>query len=147
MKLLLSLLTTMMVLLCTTLAIAQDAVPVQVPFDGTAIAQLIGSGAFAIACTALLRKAWPAIDGIWVWVISGALSVSSAVLMRHAGQVPMIVWEFLGPIATMIGAVGVMQAAQDAAKHSKQTTVQVLPTSEPSQIIPPPPPVPTITES
>lgn len=147
MKLLLSILTALTVLLATTLALAQDVAPVPVPFDATTIAQLIGSAGFAAACTALLRRAWPAIDGLYVWIVAGVLAVGSAVLARHAAQVPPIVSEIVGPIVTLIGAVGTVQLAQSIAGKSKQTTVQVTPMPDAtSQIIPPPPPTPTITE-
>lgn len=118
MKLLLSITTTLLLLLVTTLACAQDAAPVQVPFDAAALATMIGSGWFAVAATALLRKAWPKIDGILVYVVTGVLMVVSQVLARHAGQVPLLVVEIVGPIVTLIGAVGTVQLAQSIASKS-----------------------------
>jgi hypothetical protein len=143
MRLLLSIITTIALLLVSTLAIAQDAPPVQVPFDATAIAQLIGSAGFAAATTALLRRAWPAIDGLYVWLVAGVLAVGSAVLARHAAQVPPIVSEIAGPIVALIGTVGAVQLAQSiAAKGGTSKTITVTD----STIIPPAPTTPTITE-
>jgi hypothetical protein len=143
MRLLLSIITTIALLLVSTLAIAQDAPPVQVPFDATTIAQLIGSAGFAAATTALLRRAWPAIDGLYVWLVAGVLAVGSAVLARHAAQVPPIVSEIAGPIVALIGTVGAVQLAQSiAAKGGTSKTITVTD----STIIPPAPPTPTITE-
>lgn len=143
MRLLLSIITTIALLLVSTLALAQDAPPVQVPFDATAIAQLIGSAGFAAATTALLRRAWPAIDGLYVWLVAGVLAVGSAVLARHAAQVPPIVSEIAGPIVALIGTVGAVQLAQSiAAKGGTSKTITVTD----STIIPPAPTTPTITE-
>jgi len=143
MKLLLTIMTTLTLLLLAPLALAQDAPPVQVPFDATAIAQLIGSAGFSAACTALLRRAWPAIDGLYVWLVAGVLAVGSAVLARHAAQVPPIVSEIVGPIVALIGTVGTVQLAQQiAAKGGTSKTITVTD----STIIPPAPTTPTITE-
>jgi len=143
MKLLLSITMTLMLLLIATMAWAQDAPPVQVPFDATAIAQLIGSAGFAAATTALLRRAWPAIDGLYVWLVAGVLAVGSAVLARHAAQVPPIVSEIAGPIVALIGTVGAVQLAQSiAAKGGTAKTITVTD----STIIPTAPTTPTITE-
>lgn len=149
MRLLLSITTTLLLLLVTTLAAAQEVAPVPVPFDANTIAQLIGSAGFAAACTALLRRAWPAIDGLYVWLVAGLLAVGSAVLARHAAQVPPIVSEIVGPIVALIGTVGAVQLAQQIAGKSKQTTVARTGDSVDvgsQQIIPPAPPTPTITE-
>jgi len=148
MKLLLTLTTTLTLLLLAPLAMAQDVAPVPVPFDATAIAQLIGSAGFAAATTALLRRAWPAIDGLYVWLVAGVLAVGSAVLARHAAQVPPIVSEIAGPIVALIGTVGTVQLAQQiAAKGGTTKTIEVTPLPDASsQIIPPAPPTPTITE-
>lgn len=143
MKLLLSITMALMLLLIATMAWAQDAPPVQVPFDATAIAQLIGSAGFAAAATALLRKAWPKIDGIYVYCVTGVLLVASSVLARHAGQVPAIVSEIVGPLVALIGVVGTVQLAQQIA--AKGGTLKTITVTD-STIIPPAPTTPTITE-
>lgn len=138
-----SIMTTIALLLVSTLAIAQDAPPVQVPFDAASLATMIGSAWFAAAATALLRKAWPKIDGIYVYCVTGVLLVASSVLARHAGQVPAIVSEIVGPLVALIGVVGTVQLAQQiAAKGGTTKTITVTD----STIIPPAPPTPTITE-
>lgn len=143
MKLLLSITMTLMLLLIATMAWAQDAPPVQVPFDAASLATMIGSAWFAAAATALLRKAWPKIDGIYVYCVTGVLLVASSVLARHAGQVPAIVSEIVGPIVALIGVVGTVQLAQSiAAKGGTTKTITVAD----STIIPPAPTTPTITE-
>lgn len=143
MRFILSIMSILSLLLLAPLAMAQDVTPTPVPFDATAIAQLIGSAGFAAATTALLRRAWPAIDGLYVWLVTGVLLVASSVLARHAGQVPAIVSEIVGPIVALIGVVGTVQLAQSiAAKGGTAKTITVTD----STIIPPAPTTPAITE-
>ena len=80
--------------------------------DPQTIAQAVGSAAFAVALTALLRKAIPKIDGIYNYVVFGLLGIASAVLMRHAAGVPPIVWEIVGPLVTVVLGLGGYSASQ-----------------------------------
>jgi hypothetical protein len=104
-------------------ALAQEVVTPPVPFDGTSLAQLLGSGVFAIAVTALMRRAWPSIDGLWNWLVVGVLSIGSTVLLRHAASIPPIVWEIGGPLAALLFAVGWRENDAQVAKKAKSVTI------------------------
>ena len=93
--------------------------------DPQTIAQAIGSAAFAVALTALLRKAFPKIDGVYNYVVFGLLGIASAVLMRHAAGVPPIVWEIVGPLVTVVLGLGGYAASQAVATKGQTPPVDV----------------------
>jgi hypothetical protein len=67
---------------------------------------------FAVAVTALLRKRWPVIDGVYVYLVVAVLAIIGSLLTRYSYAVPEDVWIVLSPLLTAVLAVGGVQAAQ-----------------------------------
>lgn len=147
-RLTLSSLVLVTIILRSAIASAQDFPSVAVPFDGIAVSQLLGSAIFAASCIAILRKAWPAIDGVWVYVVGSVPAIGAAVLARHAAEIQPWVWEIVGPITVLVTTFGGYQGlSRIAEKGGTRKTGNVTPLdSAPLDVIPPPPKVPTITE-
>ena len=77
---------------------------------------ILGSAAFAVAATSLIRKYLaPKLDGLGVLAVFAALSVSASLLAHYSAQLPPIVFEILSPlIALVLGAGGVSTGQQIA---------------------------------
>jgi hypothetical protein len=102
-----------------------------------AVILTIGSAAFAVAVTSLLRRKWPTIDGWAVPVVVAVCTVASAVLAQYAAAIPPLVWTVLGPVVAAVLALGGVQTAQVvAAKGGTAKTISVV-AGEPSIVIKP----------
>ena len=83
----------------------------------------LGSAAFAVALTSLLRKQFPAIDGRLTWVIATLVAVGAALMGYYRADIPELVWVVLAPIVSAILAIGGVQTAQNVAGKAKPPAV------------------------
>lgn len=83
------------------------------------IIETLVSVPFAVALTALLRKRWPSIDGLAVYVIVFVLSCIGAVLSHYHAYIPDYVWTALTPVMSAILSLGGVTAAQHIVRNKK----------------------------
>lgn len=70
------------------------------------IVALILSVPFTLTFTALVRKYWKSIDGLWVYLVSSIPAVVGNLLGYYANSIPMPVWIIIGSLVSAIMATG-----------------------------------------
>lgn len=84
----------------------------------------LASVPFAIAVTALLRKRWPAIDGLYVPLVVVVLSGLAAVARQYAHAVPDAAWPAIGALLAAVISLGGVTAAQQVAAKSTTRVIE-----------------------
>lgn len=86
-------------------AFAQDSV--QIASTPAQLIAVIASVPFAAACVALVRKAYPKIDGIKTVAVLAMIFTSAAQLLgKYSGSVPAWGWTLIGIVVAAITAMG-----------------------------------------
>ena len=91
----------------------------------------IASVPFAAAVTALLRRAFPRIDGPYVAIPVLVCTLAAALLGYYADAIPQVVWVCLGPAVAAVMAMGGVQTLNNAGAKATVKVISVTPTDTP----------------